>query len=85
MKREHKLPEGWKSIECRMVKIAHPKKSCITRDQKFQIECGTWLFPCPSYRYSDIKSHLEGAIKDVLHLENEVEVLDFMTNIVSFD
>ena len=66
------------------VKRISDRGNCRSKaDAKLQIECGTWLFPCPSHSYKVIKEELECAIREVLDIK-EVEVKSFCTGIVEY-
>lgn len=78
----------FKSISCNCVKVK--KISDVGNfpgtktEAKLQIETSSWHFPCPDYKYSNIKRNLEKAIEEVMHI-NEVEVKSFSTGIVEYD
>lgn len=78
---------NFKSIHCNNVKIKSisDKGICESKtDAKFRIETAFWSFPCPDYKYSNIKRNLERAICEILHIQN-CEIKSFLTEIVEYD
>lgn len=80
--------ECFKSISCNCVKVKKISDAGnfpgTKTEAKLQIETSSWHFPCPDYKYSNIKRNLEKAIEEVMHI-NEVEVKSFSTGIVEYD
>ena len=76
----------YKAIECRCVKVAkvYTKGQYDTKaDAKLHIETSSWHFPCPDYKYSNIKRNLERSIMAITGCDVEVEW--FSTGIVQYD
>lgn len=77
----------YKTIQCQNVKVEKINgKSYFDNitQCKLHIECSTWCFPSPDYKYSNIKRNLEKAISSILGIY-EVKVKSFSTGIVEYD
>ena len=77
----------YKGIMCQCVKVAKisDKGQFDTKTEaKLHIETSSWHFPCPDYKYSNIKRNLEKAICVICGIK-DVEVKSFSTGIVEFD
>jgi len=75
----------FKAISCNCVKIAkiHNKGQFASKtDAKVHIETSYWNFPCPDYKYSNIKKNLEKSIYAITGCD--VEVKSFLTGIVEY-
>ena len=77
----------FKSIGCNCVKVAkisdkgqYDSKS----EARIRIETSDWHFPCPDYKYSNIKRNLERCIREITGIQ-EVEVKSFNTGIIEYD
>lgn len=79
-------PECYKSVSCTNVvvsKISDGGDIGNKTEAKVHIQCSTWMFPCPDYKYDNIKRNLEKSISTILHIR-EVEVKSFNTRIVEY-
>ena len=79
---------NFKSVTCTNVvvkSISNKGNICDSiANTKAHIQCSHWMFPCPDYKYSNIKRNLERAICAILDI-GTCEVKSFSTNIVEFD
>ena len=79
---------NYKSVTCTNVKVKKiSNKGNMNEnisDTKAHIECSHWMFPCPDYKYSNIKRNLERAICAILEI-GTCEVASFSTDIVEFE
>jgi len=77
----------FKSISCdnvQVAKISDKGQYDSKADAKACISASSWHFPCPDYKYSNIKRNLERCISAISGIR-EVEVKSFMTGIVEYD
>ena len=80
-------PTCYKSITCTCVKLKtlSDRGDFGTKSEaRLNIECSTWMFPCPDYNYTNIKRNLERAICAIHHIRH-VEVKSFNTGILEYD
>ena len=76
----------YKSIVCSNVKVGKLKNKgnyATKSEARSCIETSYWHFPCPDYKYENIKRNLEKAIFSVANIDAEVK--SFNTGIVEYD
>lgn len=82
-----KVEGDYKSITCTDVKVKKISNKGNMNDSiadtKLHIQCSHWMFPCPDYKYDNIKRNLENAICAILDI-GTCEVESFHTDIVDY-
>ncbi len=78
---------NYKSVSCTNVKvkkISNKGNMCDNiADTKLHIQCSHWMFPCPDYKYENIKRNLEKSICAILDI-GTCEVESFQSGIIDY-
>ena len=77
----------YKTVSCTNVKvkkISNKGNMCDNiADTKLHIQCSHWMFPCPDYKYENIKRNLEKSICAILDI-GTCEVESFQSEIIEY-